>query len=185
MSSYKEEIDRTERLKTSLDSKVIAIADEIKKQDDISITKLSEVPDAIARLKNSRKRWASGTNANNRREYTFKKEGYTTTTILICKLPPLPFKPSLILMWAERPSDGYIRPALRLSTEAQSLHWYYGMNSPSSGFDCLGNLKKIFLFERDSDLLSDDELIIFTSNGTGAEQWYNMIKYEHKWIAIE
>lgn len=60
MATIKEQTEKTEQLKTSLDDKVIAIADEIKKQDNIDITRLSEVPDAIAQLKNSRKRWASG-----------------------------------------------------------------------------------------------------------------------------
>lgn len=61
MATIKEQTEKTEQLKTSLDDKVIAIADEIKKQDNIDITRLSEVPDAISQLKNSRKRWASGT----------------------------------------------------------------------------------------------------------------------------
>lgn len=59
-TTIKEQTEKTEQLKTTLDSKVIAIADEIKKQDNIDITRLSEVPDAIAQLKNSRKRWATG-----------------------------------------------------------------------------------------------------------------------------
>lgn len=60
MATIKEQTEKTEQLKTSLDNKVIAIAEEIKKQDDINITRLSEVPNAIARLKKSRKRWATG-----------------------------------------------------------------------------------------------------------------------------
>lgn len=62
MATIKEQTEKTEQLKTTLDDKVIAIADEINKQDDINITRLSEVPNAIAKLKNSRKRWATGSN---------------------------------------------------------------------------------------------------------------------------
>lgn len=90
MATIKEQTEKTERLKTTLDNKVIAIADERKKQDNIDITRLSEVPDAIAQLKNSRKRWASGTDS-------VLEIG--TPSSYNCKLltfPRLDFKPAFI-----------------------------------------------------------------------------------------
>lgn len=93
MATIKEQTEKTEQLKTTLDSKVIAIASEIKKQDNIDITRLSEVPDAIAQLKNSRKRWASG------------KESKAETVREL----NLDFKPSILIIYTYsfgRDSDG-------------------------------------------------------------------------------
>ncbi len=104
MATIKEQTEKTEQLKTTLDSKVIAIANEIKKQDNIDITRLSEVPDAIAQLKNSRKRWASG------------KESKAETVREL----NLDFKPSILIIYTYsfgRDSDG--------SAQSSVVHVYY------------------------------------------------------------
>ena len=97
MATIKEQTEKTERLKTSLDSKVIAIADEIKKQDNIDITRLSEVPDAIAQLKNSRKRWASGTARGH-------ALGVAQNSRLELNLPKMDFTPFLVYFFIPKGS---------------------------------------------------------------------------------
>ena len=101
MATIKEQTEKTEQLKTSLDNKVVAIADEIKKQDNIDITRLSEVPDAIAQLKNSRKRWASGSI-----NYSNNSGGTYIFAVVKNSQLNLTFEPSLIVFTS--PSREYL-----------------------------------------------------------------------------
>ena len=88
MATIKEQTEKTEQLKTTLDDKVIAIADEINKQDDINITRLSEVPNAIAKLKNSRKRWATGSGVKFGSEGHSVYDQYISIDLSKCSFDP-------------------------------------------------------------------------------------------------
>ena len=79
-SNYKTEVERTERLQVRVNEDLNRIINEIKKDNNISINRLSEVPNAIQKIKDSRKRWASGT------QYTLKGTGTNLVSINISTL---------------------------------------------------------------------------------------------------
>lgn len=94
MATIKEQTEKTERLKTSLDNKVTEISNELHRDDNINITRLSEVPNAIARLKAGRKKWAEGTTVPT---HTISITESLGATVVCLNLSYLEFKPRIVI----------------------------------------------------------------------------------------
>ena len=85
MMKHKDEIEkqlkRTENLYGDFGKVILDTINEIRKDDNLFITKLPDIPDVIKQIKKARKKWASGKNSNAK---TVRALG-------------LPFTPSIII----------------------------------------------------------------------------------------
>ncbi|WP_278973182.1 hypothetical protein [Peptostreptococcus anaerobius] len=90
MSNYKTEVERTEKINIEYNSAIQNIFTEIKKDDNLSPTKILDIVGNIQSVKKSRKRWASGGAT------PVSTKQYEKGMCEYIKMP-LDFKPSVIL----------------------------------------------------------------------------------------
>lgn len=182
MATIKEQTEKTEQLKTTLDNKVIAIAEEIKKQDDINITRLSEVPDAIAQLKNSRKRWATGSGLQ------FGSAGSTyPLKYMSIDLSKCDFDPSVVvLIFSYKPNYGDTLKWV-LGVLANGVRTFY--NKSSHANDITSGPQVVY---RPDDILGNNKynhsksnFVIINNYGPGYLYGEELKKLDAEWYAFE
>ena len=91
MSTYKREVERTEQLEGAYKEAFNHIVYELKKDDNLSPTKMLDIPACIQAVKESRKRWASGNSP-------ISIQGTYTNHVISVSIPTLNFTPSLIFI---------------------------------------------------------------------------------------
>lgn len=98
MSNYKTEVERTEKINIDYNSAIQNIFTEIKKDDNLSPSKVLDIVSNIQEIKRARKRWVAGTS----RLYgdpavTTHKNGQEKKFFI--QLPQLRFNPSVIVLY--------------------------------------------------------------------------------------
>lgn len=91
MGNYKREVERTEELEGAYKEAFNNIVNELKKDDNLSPTKILDIVRCIQTVKVSRKRWASGNSP-------IRTQGTYTNHVVSVSIPTLNFKPSCIFI---------------------------------------------------------------------------------------
>lgn len=95
MMKHKDEIEkqlkRTENLYGDFGKVILDTINEIRKDDNLFITKLPDIPDVIKQIKKVRKKWASGNSP-------IHTQGTITEHVISTSIPTLNFTPTIILI---------------------------------------------------------------------------------------